>query len=293
MEPMLLPTTETVPSGPGWRFELKNDGIRCLARADGGAVSLWSRHGRGITRAFPEVTAAIRALGRGVLLDGEMVVAGAAGSDFEAVMARLHGGRRHLPATLVAFDLLALDGTDLCGTPLDERQRRLAELPLRPPALAVNPSFRDGEALWSACRARGLDGIVCKRGDSLYHPGRRSPDWLKLKNWRDCETWLTGILPGGDVAFRARVGDYSVVVMTSNSGPAKGHTRAGGQYRWSTQSRRRWTGPSRAPTFSTLMSMALGPSVLQRPVDEFCQIRGPQPSRWRPPSRSSTAQQST
>jgi len=271
MEPMLLSTTETVPSGPGWRFELKNDGIRCLAWANGGAVSLWSRHGRDITRAFPEVAAAVLALGRGVLLDGEMVVAGAAGSDFEAVMARLHGGRRHLPATLVAFDLLVLDGADLCGLPLDERQRRLAELSLQPPALVINPSFQDGQALWTACRASGLEGIVCKRGDSLYHPGRRSPDWLKLKNWRECDASLTGILPGSDVAFDARVEERDVRGVIPKGMGMKPEERralhalaAGGRLPAGVRARVRYLGFTsgghlRTPVFSGFALPASGP----------------------------------
>src|SRR5690349_21760860 len=130
---MLARLARELPVG-GFLYEPKWDGFRCVARVAGGAVDLRSRHGRPFARYFPELVAALAPLGDAVL-DGEIVVAGAGGLDFAALLARLHPAAsraerlaRETPAALVAFDLLAAGAEELGSLPLAERRARAEAL---------------------------------------------------------------------------------------------------------------------------------------------------------------------
>lgn len=219
LRPMLLTPSPDLPDGSDapWSFEVKHDGIRCLAWSDGGSVRLYSRPGRDITAHFPEVAAAVLGLRQALLLDGELIVDGPEDrGDFEAVVSRLHrdngvaAAAERAPATLICFDLLAAGPRCLCCAPLEDRRQQLRDIVGASPHLMPNPVFTDGQALFAACAARGLEGVVAKRDESMYRPGRRSADWLKVKCWRVCAADLVGIGPDGDVRFRARVGDVDI-----------------------------------------------------------------------------------
>ena len=187
MRPMLATRGETVPSGPDWVHEVKWDGVRVLVDCDGTRLRLLSRNENDVTAAYPELRG-LAGLGRDFLLDGEVVALADGVPSFAALAERMHvrDARRAAaladrnPVTLVVFDLLRLDGTDLLGRPLRERRALLEGLAFPEGPWQVPPVYDDGSLLLEAVEQRGLEGIVSKRLSSSYHPGRRSRDWLKF-----------------------------------------------------------------------------------------------------------------
>jgi bifunctional non-homologous end joining protein LigD len=191
MQPMLATRGDRVPSGSDWTHEVKWDGIRALLEVAGGRVRIWSRNENDITPAWPELQA-LGALGRDALLDGEIVALGDGVPTFGALADRMHLRdttkvarlARTNPVTLIAFDLLRIDGEDLLRRPLRERRALLESAGLDAPSMAaevqVPATYDDGDTLLEAAERLGLEGIVSKRWSSAYHPGRRSRDWLKF-----------------------------------------------------------------------------------------------------------------
>ncbi len=230
MRPMLASRGTTVPSGPEWLHEVKWDGMRVLAEVSGGRLVLRSRNENDVTVSFPELVGLV-ALGRDVVLDGEVVAFADGVPRFGALANRMHVGdaRRaeqlsHLnPVTLLVFDVIALDGRELIGRPLSERREVLESLGLSGPHWQVPAVYPDGEMLLRATEQQGLEGIVSKRRDSRYLPGRRSPGWLKFPHrptlsyvvggWRletDSVSRLGAVLVGqptsAGLSYRGRVG---------------------------------------------------------------------------------------
>ncbi|MEO8715135.1 MAG: ATP-dependent DNA ligase [Acetobacteraceae bacterium] len=197
LEPMEAEPVEALPDGPGWAFEPKYDGFRCVVFRDGDAVALQSRRQRPLGRFFPEVATLIgaRRVTRFVL-DGELIIGGAG---FDTLQMRLHPAAsriaklsREHPATFVAFDLLADDaGQVTLDWPFTERRAALAALFERIgriDGLCLTPQVGTAEAArrWLGDGGHGLDGIVAKRLDLTYQPGKRA--MLKYKLWHtvDC-----------------------------------------------------------------------------------------------------------
>jgi bifunctional non-homologous end joining protein LigD len=216
--PMLVSPTSALPEGAQWAFEVKWDGMRALVTVDP-AVRVHSRHGHDHTAAFPEL-AALRSLAtrRRVVLDGELVCLDPATGrpSFERLIARTQTrlpatAARTAPVTFMAFDVLAVDGVDLCGQPWTLRRQLLQELHDQAPhdAWRVNTAFVDGPGLLAATAGMGLEGVVAKRVTSRYWPGRRTPYWRKVKHrrheWFDLLGWRApaGRNPGGLLAGRA------------------------------------------------------------------------------------------
>ena len=207
MSPMLA-TAGDVPTGNGWAYEFKWDGIRVLVWIDGGRARALSRNGHDITPSFPE----FRRLGEAVgshqaLLDGELVVLDEDGRPrFSRLQHRLqvesaNSVRRAAdrdPASVILFDLLHLDGRSLLDSTYDERRRLLEDLELAGPDWAVAPSFTEesGDEVLRAAAKIGMEGVVAKRRTSPYRPGRRSHDWIKTKTQRTQEVVIGGWTPG-------------------------------------------------------------------------------------------------
>lgn len=187
MKPMLATRGDHVPAGGGWAHEVKWDGIRALIEVRDGRVRITSRNENDVTAAYPELLG-LGALGHDLLLDGEIVALGSGVPSFSMLADRMHVRdprkaaqlARTNPVTYLAFDLLALDGTDLQTRPLAERREQLEALGLDDVAWQVPPTYDDGSVLLGAAEAQGLEGIVSKKLDSRYHPDRRSKDWLKF-----------------------------------------------------------------------------------------------------------------
>jgi ATP-dependent DNA ligase len=195
--PMLARLVRELPEGD-LSYEPKWDGFRCLAFAPrGGEVDLRSRNQRPLARYFPELVEALRALPRAAVLDGEIVVAGARGFDFSALLSRLHPSAsrvarlsRETPASYVLFDLLSDGDEDLRPRPFGERRARLEALlaGARPP-LHLTPATGDpsvARAWLERSRGAGIDGVVAKRRDLPYEPGRRAMVKVKRELTADC-----------------------------------------------------------------------------------------------------------
>jgi ATP-dependent DNA ligase len=191
--PMLARSAAEVPVGD-YLYEPKWDGFRCVVFRDGAEVELGSRNGRPLTRYFPELVTAMRAqLGERCVLDGEVVVAGPGGLDFDALSQRIHPASsrvellaRETPASFVAFDVLAEGDEDLRALPFSRRRQRLEELVggARTP-LHLTPVTSDpGVALdwFRRFEGAGLDGVVAKESGLPYLEDRRA--MVKVKHER-------------------------------------------------------------------------------------------------------------
>jgi ATP-dependent DNA ligase len=195
---MLAKLADEVPAGDPWHYEPKWDGFRSLVFRDGPEVYLQSRDLKPLDRYFPELLAPLRAaLPERAVLDGEIVIAGPRGLDFEALLLRIHPAAsrvallaRQSPASFVAWDLLAIDGEDLREAPLSERRRRLeAALGGARPPVHLTPATRDRAVALEWFRrfeGAGLDGVVAKRLDEGYRPGVRAMVKVKHQRVADC-----------------------------------------------------------------------------------------------------------
>jgi bifunctional non-homologous end joining protein LigD len=212
--PMLAETGDEPFSDPAWLFELKYDGYRALARRDGARVSIRYRSGDDATALFPEVAKAIEMLPVDAVVDGEIVVLAPDGRpSFQALQqrAQLRGRDDVLrasverPATLFAFDLLALGELDLRPLALRDRKRILADVvPRLGPVRYADHVEGRGEDLYREVLARGLEGIVAKRADAPYRAGR-SAAWRKIRADRTGDFAVVGFTRprGARAAFGA------------------------------------------------------------------------------------------
>jgi bifunctional non-homologous end joining protein LigD len=207
LKPMLA-TLSTLPrEDEGWAYEIKWDGVRAIAYCEAGRLRLESRNLREITSHYPELRPLAAELGsREAVLDGEVAAFDEQGRpSFERLQGRINlaseaAVRRRMadcPVTYVIFDLVYLDGRSLLDTPYAERRESLEGLGLDGPHWQT-PSYHrgEGEALLRLTAARDLEGLMAKRLDSRYLPGRRSRAWLKVKNTRRQELVIGGWLPG-------------------------------------------------------------------------------------------------
>lgn len=199
-------TSGELPRGEGWSYEVKWDGMRALAFIDGGTVRVQSYNERDVTASWPELAGLAEAVPADTaLLDGEIVATDDEGRpSFSRLQQRMHLSKAievaaraaEVPVTYVVFDLLHLDGHDLTGLPLRDRRRLLDELIDPGPCWRCSPVHDDGQALLDAAIDRGLEGVVAKRLDSIYEPGKRVRTWLKVKVRPQQEMVVGGWLPG-------------------------------------------------------------------------------------------------
>ncbi len=211
MPERILPMLAGAGDLPGreekWSFEVKWDGVRAIAYVKPGRLRLESRNLNEITETYPEVRGILRDLGmREAVFDGEIVAFGDDGRpSFERLQRRMHvtspSAVRRLaastPVVYAIFDLLYLDGHSLMALPYEQRRARLEELGLGGPAWRVPAAHPGrGTTLLQATEAQGLEGVVAKRLDSRYEPGRRTGAWIKIKHVRRQELVIGGWLPG-------------------------------------------------------------------------------------------------
>jgi ATP-dependent DNA ligase len=207
---MLAKLEREIPRGDGWLYEPKWDGFRAIVFRDLDEVEIQSRDSRPLARYFPELVPALReAFPAGSIVDGEIVIAGPDGLEFDALQLRLHPAESRvrrlaaeIPASFVAFDLLAEGGADLRERRLAERRSRLAamlgreaseHLPTRTTAVLLTPQTGDADeaAGWFERLERiGLDGVVAKRADQRYVAGQRV--MVKVKHQRTAECVVAG-----------------------------------------------------------------------------------------------------
>lgn len=200
--PMEAKTRPDVPEGDGWLYEPKWDGFRAICYRDGDQVEITSRKQLPFNRYFPDVVGAIASgpVARGVL-DGEIVIFGERGLDFDSLLQRIHPAAsrvarlaKETPASFVAFDLLAEGDDDLREVPFGERRDRLeAAFSGAAAPLLLSPQTDDPDVArgWlTEFDVSGLDGVVAKRADGPYRPGER--DMIKVKRERTADCVVGG-----------------------------------------------------------------------------------------------------
>jgi bifunctional non-homologous end joining protein LigD len=204
----MLATLGELPSDDkAYAYETKFDGVRAIAYVHNGQLRLLSRNDADVSAAYPELDGLAAAVGGvEVVLDGEIVAVDRAGRiSFEALQPRMHlRDRRQIqrmaeqsPVSYRIFDLLYLDGHATTGLPYTQRRELLQSLDLNG-AHWQTPPYQVGGGSKALARsmAEGNEGVVAKRLESLYTPGRRSPSWVKVKNVRTQEVVVGGWRPG-------------------------------------------------------------------------------------------------
>jgi ATP-dependent DNA ligase len=202
VKPMLAKSVAEVPDGPGFLYEPKWDGFRCIVFRDGDEVELGSRNEKPLTRYFPEVVEAVKAqLPERCVVDGEIVIAGGKGLDFEALLQRIHPAATRIrtlsattPASFIAFDLLALGDESLVGEPQGARRERLEQaLSSSAPPVHLTPATDDAALArewFTLFEGAGLDGVVAKPLDGAYAEDKRT--MLKVKHARTADCVVGG-----------------------------------------------------------------------------------------------------
>lgn len=206
IEPMVATPVSKPFSHPAWSFEPKLDGVRAVSYIRDRKVVLRSRRGGDMSAQYPEVTSALAELNRGdLVLDGELVALNDKGiPEFQLLQHRLFIGngkakdmQGRIPVLYYVFDVLYADGMDLTGLGFEQRRRKLRDIVNNTETVQVLDSIpEDGEKLYDAALALGLEGVVAKHRDSLYEPGVRSKSWLKIKGILEQDFLVCGWLAG-------------------------------------------------------------------------------------------------
>jgi ATP-dependent DNA ligase len=275
--PMEARLVEDLPADPGWQFEPKWDGFRCLALRDGDRAELRAKSGKPLARYFPEMVAALRGLEPSrFALDGELAIRAGETLSFDALQMRLHPAESRIrklaaetPAMWILFDLLITPGGEsLLTAPLTRRRAALEAFfdSLGPTqALRLSPFTRDaGEArVWLDSGGGALDGVIAKRLDGIYQPGERAMLKIKKQRTADCvvggfryerNTRLVGSLLLGlyngegkldHVGFTATLRDLDRPALTNRlealvGPPGFTGNAPGGPSRWSTERTGEW-----------------------------------------------------
>ena len=233
VSPMLAKLELDIPRGEGWTYEPKWDGFRAIVFRDGDTLRIDSRNGQTLDRYFREVVAQLKlALPERAVIDGEIVLAGERGLDFDALQQRIHPAASRInrlaaetPASFIAFDMLACGDEDL--RPLGGAQRRarlIAELRATP-SVAITPQTLDaGEAAewFTRYEGAGLDGVIAKKAGQPYVEGERL--WVKIKHRRTCDCVVGGyrldtVRGGGGIAsmLLGLYGDNGVLHMVGHT----------------------------------------------------------------------------
>ena len=202
LPPMEAKLVDALPPGPGWQFEPKWDGFRCLVFRDGDEIELQSKAGKPLGRYFPEVVEIVRRLAPDrFVIDGELVIPIGGVLSFDALQMRLHPAEsrirklsRETPAQLMLFDCLALGEERLIDRPLAERRAALERFHAgtSEESLLLSPFTEDCDLAraWLDMAGGALDGVIAKRRDGPYEPGERA--MLKVKQMRTADCVVGG-----------------------------------------------------------------------------------------------------
>jgi bifunctional non-homologous end joining protein LigD len=200
----MMASLSAAPGGAGWAFEWKWDGVRAIVAAIPGLVRATSRNGRDITAGYPELEVLAELVDRPVLLDGELVTLDQRGRpDFGLLQSRMHVRHpspalmRSAPVQFYIFDLLHLDGP-LLAKPYVQRRELLDQLQLTggPMDIPAHYTGIGASVLLDLAGQHGLEGVVAKRLDSRYEPGRRARTWIKTPLRHTQEVIIGGWRPG-------------------------------------------------------------------------------------------------
>ena len=203
IDPMLLYETEPFDSDEHI-FELKLDGIRCIAYIEPKSVVLQNKRHKDVTDIYPELSDMKKCVKKRVILDGELVVLIDGKPNFYALQKRslmsdefrIKLAAKNDPVQFVAYDILYLDGKDLTVKPLMERKEMLNKAVTEGHGLSISRYIeKNGIAFFELAKQEKLEGIVAKKKDGLYHIGKRTHDWVKIKVMQDEDLFVCGYQP--------------------------------------------------------------------------------------------------
>lgn len=202
---------------PDFSFELKLDGVRCLAYLDDARTDLFTRNGRRVLEQFPELSFLHRSVRKRCIIDGELVIFRKGLPDFEAIKERaLATDNRRIarlsaysPVLFVVFDILYEEKTELIATPFLARRDILQSVVEEDEHLVIARTVeRDGIAFFNEVQKQGLEGTIAKRNDSPYRPGQRTTDWIKCKNILDDDFIICGYISNKSNTVSIVLGQY-------------------------------------------------------------------------------------
>jgi DNA ligase D-like protein (predicted ligase) len=237
--PMAATPAQALPTGATWTYEVKWDGYRAMLLKEGGHTRLLSRNLKDLSRDYPQIVAAATNVSpHSVILDGEIVALDEHGRpSFQALQ---HRSAKRSAVVFYAFDLLHHDGTSLIAEPLRERRRALHRLSFNAPILLSAPLPGEPATIERAVRDAGLEGVVAKRADSIYEPGRRSTSWVKVRFSHRQEFVVGGFKPGSTTFDSVLAGYYD-----------------GGRLMYAGKVRAGFTARSRADVFDRIAGSAI------------------------------------
>ncbi|MDE3183423.1 MAG: DNA ligase D [Bacteroidota bacterium] len=190
---MLAKETAEAFDDKGWLFEIKWDGYRAIAEKKKSKILLYSRNGLDFAEKYPVVVAQVKKVKADAVLDGEIVVLNDEGKpDFQFL--QHYSENQNRPIQYYVFDLLELNGKDTTSLPLIDRKELLKKIiPENNPAIKYSDHiFEKGKSFFRVSKEKDLEGIMAKKMDSKYYPGKRTTDWLKIKNHKTAEVIITG-----------------------------------------------------------------------------------------------------
>lgn len=209
IEPMECKRVPILPEGEDWFYEIKQDGYRAIGLVDGRSAMLYSMSGKDYSSEFPQITFALKTLNQGdLVLDGEIVALDDKGRASFPELQNRQSSRR--PIIYYIFDVLHRDGRDFLNFTLNDRKKALEHIgPHFSDPLRLNPVFRtELPALIKQVRLLGLEGIVAKRANSIYIPGRESDAWQKHRFNQEAEFVIGGYVANGRNFSSLIVGEY-------------------------------------------------------------------------------------
>ncbi len=225
VKPMLAREMDKVFSDREWIYEMKWDGYRAIAEAKNDSISLYSRNGISFSSSYPLVVNALKILGINAIIDGEVVVLDEDGkSNFQKLQ---HYKRNHkYTLQFRVFDVLAINGRNTCELPLIERKELLRKLLPENEIVKFSDHIEEnGEEFFEMARERDLEGIMAKKADSLYYPGTRTSEWLKIKHHKTQEAVIAGFTaPAGS---RKHFGALILGIYEGEELQYIGHTGSG------------------------------------------------------------------
>ena len=207
IEPMECLAVSKLPDGPNRVWEVKLDGYRAIAVKNSGRTSLWSRNRKSLNRQFPQIAEALADLPNGTVIDGEVVAMGDDGRPNFNLLQNFKSEAKRI--RFFVFDLLCYENRDLTGLNLVKRRELLRSVVFADNRIITLDYLEAApQDMLAAIRAQGLEGIIGKRKDGVYEPGKRSGSWIKYRVNAGQELVIGGYIPGGQGVDSIIVGFY-------------------------------------------------------------------------------------
>jgi len=218
ISPMLIAENQPPFDSPEYVFELKWDGIRCLAYLDAEGTELRNKRNKRLGGIYPELGSIHKQVEQRCILDGELISLKDGKPDFYEIQRRslmsdpfkIELAAKKQPVSFVAYDVLYIGDESIASRPLSWRGDALAALVSETSPLVLSRRIEcDGVALFDAAKAQGLEGIIAKRKESLYFPGKRTQDWVKIKNLIDEDFVVCGYYRKESAVASVVIGAYA------------------------------------------------------------------------------------